>query len=169
MNFRMDNAAFLIEHSEGSLHDVPRREIPGSRNFRRKLRRCVAHQRRHNGGREDLLVASTKAAEERPRVSGHRILVLYFQPEIGSIFDMFCCLWTLNASRPHMAGRYWISCQVADAATSNLGAGPIARTSQPSPSLMHLRTLQHLKIIWVSNPLRLKTRPLGLGQRDALC
>jgi hypothetical protein len=60
--------------------------------FGEKLRRCVAHQRRHNGGREDLLVASAKATEERQRVAGHSILGLYFQPEIGSIFDMFCCL-----------------------------------------------------------------------------
>ena len=29
---------------------------------------------------------------KRDRVSGHPTLGLYFQPEIGSIFDMFCCL-----------------------------------------------------------------------------
>jgi hypothetical protein len=46
--------------------------------FGEKLRRCVAHQRHHNGGREDLLVASAKVAEERLRVSGHPTLGLYF-------------------------------------------------------------------------------------------
>jgi hypothetical protein len=41
---------------------------------------------------EDLLVASAKAAEERQRVSGHPTLGLCSQPEIRSVFDMFCCL-----------------------------------------------------------------------------
>jgi hypothetical protein len=80
-------------------------------------------------------------------------------------------LLSLNteASRPHMAGRYWISCHVADAAISNLGVGPIARTSQSSPSLMHLRTLQHLKIIWVSYLSRHDLSGSGSETRCADC